>query len=100
MTAQEESHKRASLSSMRTMLFCVLTLTGSAQVFDTVWQQFQKLSSPTKSTALTMEDFDMAGRSEFSSPQVCCGPANPLSVYRASSVAEHRTGTCAGRGNC
>ena len=41
-----------------------------AQVFDTVWQQFQKLSSPTKSTGLTMEDFNMAGRSEFSSPQV------------------------------
>ena len=62
--------------SMHTTVSCVLMLAAEfAQVFDTVWQQFQKLSSPTKSTALTMEDFDMAGRSEFSSPQACCGQA-------------------------
>ncbi len=66
-------------------------LSSSAQVFDTVWQQFQKLSSPTKSTALTMEDFDMAGRSEFSSPQVCCGQAAQAARKHINCIAALRS---------
>lgn len=38
-------------------------------MFDNVWQQFTKLSSPTRSASMDMEELERSSRSEFSSPQ-------------------------------
>ena len=83
---------------------------GAAQAFDSVWAQFQKLSSPTKSTGLTMDDFNMAGPSEFSSPQasyttvLVCGATGRvgrvlvrkllLRGYQARHSCQHHAATC------
>ncbi len=80
------------------------------QAFDSVWAQFQKLSSPTKSTGLTMDDFNMAGPSEFSSPQasyttvLVCGATGRvgrvlvrkllLRGYKVRRGCQHRAATC------